>query len=132
MKKNDYMCPKCKGHLNAAGYVIFSTTNKRKKKGLILLSPAVGSYTYKHHNNYTFEKGEMVEFFCPICQTDLKSSKNPDYVSITMIDHQNMEYEVLFSRKAGVKSTCVISNEDVEMFGEDAMDYEEMLDDVEY
>ena len=132
MKKNDYMCPKCKGHLNAAGYIIFSTKNKRNKKGLILLSPDVGSYTYKHHNNYNFEPGEMVDFFCPICQTDLRSSKNPEYAGITMIDHQNMEYEVLFSRKEGVKSTCVFSNEEVEMFGEDAMDYEEVIDDVEY
>ena len=132
MKKNDYLCPKCKGHLNAGGFVIFSTGNKKNKKGLILLSPKIGSYTYKHHDEYTFEEGEMVDFFCPICKTDLKSGKKENFVSILMIDHQNMEYEMLFSRKAGEKSTYIISNDNIETYGDDVMDTGELFEDYKY
>ncbi|MFH1320216.1 MAG: hypothetical protein ABII90_06120 [Bacteroidota bacterium] len=129
MKKNDYLCPKCKGHLNVGSSIIFSTSNKRQKKGLILLNPTIGDYTYEHHDNYIFEEGEMIEFFCPICQAELKSAKNHNFASIIMIDHGNIEYEILFSRKAGEKSTYVLSNEELETFGDDAKDYDEVFDD---
>ena len=87
MKKNDYLCPKCKGHLNVGDHVVFTTKNNRKKKGVILLSPDVGSYSYIHHSAYGFQDGELVEFSCPICQKDLQASSNPDFVSIIMVDH---------------------------------------------
>ena len=132
VKKNDYLCPKCKGHLNAGGYVIFSTKNNRNKKGLILLSPDVGSYTYKHHDEYVFEEGEIVEFNCPICLKNLKSSSHPEFAGIIMVDHHNLEYNVLFSRKTGVKSTYVISPDDVEVFGDDAADFDDVLDEPGY
>jgi len=128
MKKNDYLCPKCKGHLNAGGYIIFSSKNKRNQKGLVLLNPDIGSYTHKHHPSYHIEKGEMIEFFCPICQADLKSSEKPNFAVINMIDHNNEQYQVLFARKAGEKSTYVVSNENIEMFGDDALDYEDLLE----
>ena len=124
----EYLCPKCKGHLNAGGYIIFSTRNKRHQQGLILLHPEVGSYEYKHHNNYGFEKGEMVDFFCPICQANLETKKNKDYAGITMIDHQNEEYEVMFSREAGKRSTVVVSNDEAEAFGDHHMDLEDLIE----
>ena len=133
MKKNDYLCPKCKGHLNVGDHVVLTTKNNRKKKGVILLSPDVGSYSYIHHSAYGFQDGELVEFHCPICQKDLQSSSNPDFVSIIMVDHNNMEYKVMFSRKVGEKSTYVVSNDDVvEMFGEDAVGLEDAFDEYDY
>ena len=128
MKQNDYKCPKCRGHLNAGGHVIFSTMNTKKTKGLLLLSPSVGDYSFKKHEAYNVTDGELIEFFCPICQENLKSKKNPDFVELKMVDHNSEEYGVMFSRKAGVKSTYVVANENVKSFGDDAMDYEELMD----
>ena len=73
MKENDYLCPKCKGHLNSGGNVVFSTQNPRHAKGLILLHPTMGSYTYDHHKDYHLEKGDIIDFNCPLCLADLKS-----------------------------------------------------------
>ncbi|MBL4716411.1 MAG: hypothetical protein JKX95_07225 [Bacteroidia bacterium] len=129
MKQNDYRCPKCKGHLNAGGFVVFSTMNKKKNKGLILLSPKVGDYSFNKHDAYHIEDGELVEFFCPICTADLKSKKNADYVGLKMVDHNNVEYDVMFSRKAGDKSTYVVADDNIETFGDDATEYEELIDD---
>ena len=127
LKSNDYLCPKCKGHLNADESVIFSTKNAKNQRGLILLSPEIGKYNYSHHDNYNFKKGEIVEFYCPICAESLESDKNNKYASITMIDHNNEEYEMLFSRLAGNKSTYIVSNRIVESFGEDSSHFDEVL-----
>lgn len=132
MKRNDYLCPKCKGHLNAGGFVIFSTKNNRNKRGLILLSPKVGSYTVKHHDSYGFEDGEIVDFFCPICSEDLTAKENEKNVEILMVDENNTEYRVLFSRISGEQSTYLLSKDDVEVFGDDALELDDLYEDSEY
>ena len=128
-ENNDFLCPHCKGHLNTGGHVIFSTKNKKRQKGLILLSPKVGSYNYEHHENYNFQKNEVIEFSCPICGHSLESSKNQNYASIIMVDHNNEEYEMLFSRKEGDKSTYVVARDSVESFGEDALSFDDIFED---
>ncbi len=129
MKENDYLCPSCKGHLNTGGNVVFSTKNSRNSKGLILLSPKAGEYTYSHHSAYNLKKDEIIDFHCPICSTNLTSPKNESYVSINMVDHNNEEYEVLFSRKVGDKSTYVVAGQDqgIEEFGEDALNFDDVF-----
>ena len=128
MKENDYLCPKCKGHLNSGGNVVFSTQNPRHAKGLILLHPTMGSYTYDHHKDYHLEKGDIIDFNCPLCLADLKSTNNENFASIKIIDHSNQEYEVLFSRKVGERSTYVVANDNVESFGEDAMNFDDLFE----
>lgn len=128
LKDNDYMCPNCKGHLNVGDYLVFATKTQKKHKGLILLSPKVGEYNYIHHEKFQLEKGEMVDFVCPICQADLTSAKNKDHAMINMVSSEdNTDYQLFFSKKAGNKSTYLVSNENVEAFGEDAMDYEDLF-----
>jgi len=129
MKKSSFLCPKCKGHLNAGGYVIFSTRNKRKQRGLVLLSPKVGSYSVKHHDKFGFEKGEAIDFDCPICGKSLHAKENSENVGIIMIDENNTEYRVLFSRIYGNQSTYVLSNDDVEVFGDDALEFDDLIED---
>jgi len=132
MKKSNFLCPKCKGHLNAGGYVIFSTKNKRKQRGLVLLSPKVGSYSVKYHESYGFEKGEAIDFACPICSKSLHAKENSENVSIIMVDENGTEYKVLFSRIFGNQSTYVLSNDDVEVFGDDAVEFDDLLEDSDF
>ena len=127
MKDNDYICPHCKGHLNVGGYLVFATKTHRKHRGLIMMSPVVGEYKYLHHQKFLLEKGEMVDFECPICQVDLTSEKSKDHAMIYMIgDEDNFEYELYFSKKAGKQSTYVVAHDNVESFGDDAIDFEEL------
>ena len=127
MKDNDYICPQCKGHLNVGGYLVFATQTQRKHKGLIMMSPVVGEYKYLHHDKFQLGKGEMVDFECPICQTDLTSEKSKDHAMIYMVgDEDHMEYELYFSKKAGKQSTYVVAQDNIEAFGDDAIDFEEL------
>ncbi|MBE7442859.1 MAG: hypothetical protein HS119_10445 [Flavobacteriales bacterium] len=128
MKENDYLCPKCKGHLNVGGQLVFATETQRKHKGLIMLNPKVGEYDYKHHTKFSLEKGELVEFKCPMCQHNLTAEKNNDHAMILMVGSEdNADYELYFSKKAGNKSTYVVAKDDIKAFGEDAMDIDDLF-----
>lgn len=127
IKENDFKCPKCLGHLNVAGKLIFATRTKSNHKGLIMLSPNVGDYKYAHHDNYHLKKGELVDFHCPLCGIDLSSSKHKEQAMILMVNEEDRsEFELYFSKVAGNNSTYIVSNEKVESFGEDALDYEDL------
>jgi transcription initiation factor IIE alpha subunit len=128
MIDNDYLCPKCKGHLNVSESLVFATRTKKNHKGLILLSHKVGEYKYKHHPKFHLQKGEMVDFECPICQADLTSEKNKDHAMIYMVvEEDNVEYELYFSKIAGKQSTYLVAHDNVETFGEDALDFEDLF-----
>jgi hypothetical protein len=128
MNDNDYLCPNCKGHLNVGGKLVFATKTKKKHRGLLLLDPKVGEYKYQHHDKFMLEKGELVDFECPICQTDLTSSERKDHAMIWMVGIEDkMEYDLYFSKVAGNRSTYVVAQDNIEMFGEDAMDFDDLL-----
>jgi hypothetical protein len=128
MKDNDYICPKCKGHLNVGDYLVFATKTQRKHKGLIMMSPKVGEYKYFHHEKFQLSKGEMVDFECPICQTDLTSEKNKEYAMIYMIGAEDdFEFELYFSKVAGHQSTYLVAHDNVETFGDDALDFDDLF-----
>lgn len=127
-KESDYLCPSCKGHLNVDGNVVFATKTNRKHSGLILLSPKIGEYSYKTHPKFQLEKGELVEFYCPLCQADLTAEKQKEHAMIKMINNEDSaEYELYFSKKAGNKSTYVVATDIFEAFGEDAIDFTEFV-----
>ena len=127
MKDNDYICPKCKGHLNIGDYLVFATKTQKKHRGLLMMSPVVGEYKYIHHEKFQLEKGEMVDFECPICQADLTSAKNQDHAMILMVgEEDSAEYELFFSKIAGNQSTYLMAHVGIESFGNDALDFEEL------
>ena len=127
MKDNDYICPKCKGHLNIGDYLVFATKTQKKHRGLLMMSPVVGEYKYIHHEKFQLEKGEMVDFECPICQADLTSAKNKDHAMILMVgEEDSAEYELFFSKIAGNQSTYLMAHGGIESFGNDALDFEEL------
>ena len=129
MKDNDYLCPQSKGHLNVGGYVVFATRTESKHKGLLMLNPRPGDYSYRHHDKFKLKPGEKLDFECPMCQADLTAKENPDFAMIKMIvadDH--CDYNVYFSRKEGEKSTYIVADDNIQTFGDDALDFDDIFD----
>ncbi|MCK4663448.1 MAG: hypothetical protein KAT68_11320 [Bacteroidales bacterium] len=116
--KTNYLCPKCKGFLNVEEYIIFSTRTKNNKTGLILLHPELGNYKILNHPKYTYEEGEYLEFFCPICHKSLSIGGKEKLAKVLMVDEDNKTFDILFSQIAGEKSTYKIIGNNVETFGE--------------
>ncbi len=126
-----YICPHCRGYLNACDYIIFNSKTEKGERGLILLHPELGNYSVLHHPEFKFEQGEVVEFFCPICGESLSVKEKVNFARIKMVDENGKEFTILFSRVAGEKSTYKIQGESIEIFGKDAtkeIDFRNLID----
>lgn len=119
----DYMCPHCKGFISLNDCLVFSVRTTDFRVGLISLHPQLGNYTITKHANFTFEDGEELDFYCPICHAEFSSAMHGSLAKIIMIDENLNEFEILFSKKAGQQSTFKIEGETMEIFGDDSAEY---------
>lgn len=124
---NNFLCPKCSGHLTVGGSVVFATHAKDGQDGLILLSPDLGTYKAVSHPSYDVKEGEYVEFYCPLCRIQLTSEKNENLAKVLLIDDDFKQSEILFSKITGEKCTYKIVDGNVEEFGEDSSRYLESV-----
>ncbi|MFC2096353.1 hypothetical protein ACFLQ3_01470 [Bacteroidota bacterium] len=120
--KQNFICPRCKGFLNVGDHIILSVENKNNN-GLILFSPELGNYTTQKNPNFETKEGEKYEFFCPLCQKKLAADIHDNLSHIIMVDSDNSEYQILFSKIAGEKSTYKIIGEATEIFGDHHSNY---------
>ena len=110
-----YICPQCKGHLKVGEYIVFTAKNLKKEGGLLLLHPKIGNYDSIKHPSFSFRKGELLEFCCPLCTASLVSKFDKNLVHVVMIDMDKKEYDIYFSRIAGEMSTYKVSEDSTVM-----------------
>lgn len=120
---NDFLCPKCKDHLRIGDHIIFKVKNCRKQSGLLLLSPQIGNYCSAKHPTFEIKKGEVLDFYCPLCNNSLKSDIHQNLAHIIMIDETGNFYDTYFSQIAGEHSTFETDGDTVHVAGEDAGRY---------
>ncbi|MBN1338135.1 MAG: hypothetical protein JXA03_02365 [Bacteroidales bacterium] len=123
----NYKCPHCNAYINLEDCLIFSVQSQNGKSGLIALHPELGNYTAQANPAFNFSAGETVEFFCPVCHTSLTSPVHKNLSKIIMIDENEREFTILFSKKAGEKSTYKIIGETMEIFGDDSAEYHDFI-----
>jgi len=121
--KQNFICPRCKGYLNVADHIILTAEDKSGNSGLILFSPELGNYTTKKNPNFKTKEGEKHEFFCPLCQEKLAADTHDNLSYIVMIDEENVEYQILFSKIVGEHSTYKIVGESTEIYGHHHSNY---------
>ena len=93
--------------------------------GLLLLNPELGNYEFISHYTLEFDKMECLVFFCPVCGSDLTADDvNEKLARIKLVDKDQKEYDLYFSKLRGEQSTFKISNGDiVEKYGKDSSSY---------
>jgi uncharacterized protein YbaR (Trm112 family) len=121
--KPNFICPKCRGFLNVGDQIILVAESKQKSTGLILFSPEIGNYSTSRNPEFKITEGEKHEFFCPLCHKKLAADIHDNLSRIIMIDKDKDEYEILFSKIAGEKSTYKIVGESAEIYGEHHSNY---------
>jgi transcription initiation factor IIE alpha subunit len=124
---NHFLCPECRSYLDVGDNLVFSVESDKGERGLIFLHSELGNYSVQTNSNFKVEEGKKYEFFCPVCNTELATEVNENLSKVIMIDPQNNEYEVLFSKIAGEKSTYTIIGENVNMYGEDYGNYVDFI-----
>jgi hypothetical protein len=118
-----YKCPHCNGYLNWKEDVLFSVFGKDGNGGLIALHPDIGNYSASAFSGFCPEEGVALEFYCPVCHASLTSSYHQNLVKVIMIDDEDREFTILFSKKTGEQSTYKIIGESMEIFGDDSAEY---------
>jgi hypothetical protein len=122
----NYLCPDCRSYLRIWNNVIFRVKScTEDKKGLLLLNPELGNYEFISHPALAFKEMDCLDFFCPVCGSNLQATGvNPKLAKVIMIDEDQKEYDVYFSRLRGEQSTFKISNGDiVGKYGKDSSSY---------
>lgn len=119
----DYLCPNCRGLLNAKDDIILSAENSKGEKGLLLLHPDIGNYSSLKSKHFNLETGDKLSLFCPICHFCLDSSKHNNFSQIQFIDTDSEESTIIFSRIFGEKVTHKIDDKKVFSYGEHCKKY---------
>ncbi|MBN2174400.1 MAG: hypothetical protein JW731_09720 [Bacteroidales bacterium] len=119
----NYLCPHCNGYIALNDCLIFSVRTPDSKFGLISLHPQLGNYMVSKNPKFSYKEGDELDFYCPICHTELASGVHRKLAKVIMIDEEGNHFEVLFSRVAGEKSTYKIIGETMEIFGDDSAEY---------
>ncbi len=119
----NYKCPHCNGFIAIDGGVMFSVRTPDFKVGLISLHSDLGNYSVNKHPHFDYNEGDPLDFYCPICHTELGSDVHKNLAKIIMIDENNNHFDILFSKVAGNKSTFKIVGETMEIFGDDSAEY---------
>ena len=91
---------------------------------MVLLSPKVGDYHLVKHPSLTFDKGEHVDFFCPICHTNLAATEySKNLAKVIAVDPKGKESTLIFSEIVGEHCTYRITGGHVEAYGDNSEHY---------
>jgi hypothetical protein len=122
LEKYNFFCPKCHHQLDELGNIHLKTARENGDMGVMHLATSFGTYSYEHEPSIEFLENELVDFFCPKCNVNLVSSKYTDYVQMVMRAENKYDFEILFSRKAGMHKTYIVTEDGIESYGEHASD----------
>ncbi len=77
-----------------------------------------GSYKLECKPPINFSEKEIIDFYCPKCNTNLKSDKYSRFVEIILKVSPKVSMEVFFSRVYGVQKTYVGIEDFKEEYGD--------------
>ena len=120
---HDFLCPKCWEYLRVGENIIFKVKNSKKQSTLLLLSPQIGNYTSIKHPSFEIQKGEYLEFYCPLCNASLMSDIHKNLARLILHDETGKSADVYFSQIVGEHSTFETDGELVHVAGDDAGKY---------
>ena len=119
MNQSHYHCPKCQKSLTKDKKVVL---HFRREEGdnwnEIFLNPEPGNYNFYTIPDTSFENGEHVHFCCPKCDADLTSKRDPKFVELKMKVNDFIFFDALFSSVFGDKRTYIITEEDIDVYGD--------------
>jgi len=116
----NFFCPKCDSQLDQTKRVHLKSERGNGAVGDMYLSTTFGSYVFEHEPSVEFSKDELVDFSCPHCREKLSSAEHPEYITIIMRVENKFDFELLFSRRAGVHKTYIVTEDGIENYGESA------------
>ena len=119
-----YLCPHCRGAINAGSNIILSVKSSKNKIGLALLHEEIGNYTVEMSPSLIVEKGEIVDFYCPVCHECLNIKKGDALARYIRLENGVDESYIIISRACGEKITFKVDkNKHIDTYGESLSRY---------
>jgi len=119
-----YLCPHCRGAINAKRNIILAARSSKKQIGLVLLHEEIGNYAVALSPTLKVKTGEIVDFFCPICHAELNTSKGDNLAKFIRVDDTGTESNVIISREYGERCTFTVDDrKKVKTYGESVRKY---------
>lgn len=107
-----YKCPHCRASINAKRNIILAAqmAHKKESKGLALLHEEIGNYTVAMSSTLTVKSGDLVNFYCPVCNESLDSVKEKDLAHFIRMDETGEESTIYISRIYGERCTFQVDD----------------------
>jgi hypothetical protein len=119
-----YLCPFCKGAINAKRNIILSARSEKNQLGLALLHEEIGNYTVALSPTLKVNTGDIVDFFCPICHEMLNTAKGENLAKFIRVDETGTETNIIISREYGERCTFTVDDQKkVKSYGESVRKY---------
>ncbi len=114
-----YLCPHCRGAINADNKIILSAKSGNNKLGLVLLHEEIGNYTVSMSSSLTVKEGEVVDFYCPICHQCLNIKKGEALARYIRLENGTDETSIIISRAYGERITFKVDKDKkIDSYGE--------------
>jgi hypothetical protein len=118
IEHSHYHCPKCKKSLTKDKKVILHFKKSSSDQfSEIYLDPEPGSYKFYTIPETAFNNGDRVVFYCSRCQFDLTSKRDNKFTELKMKVNDFIFFDALFSSVYGDKRTYIITENDVDVYG---------------
>lgn len=120
-----YHCPKCSAVLNPGKNIIL-LGRFDEQEALFAFHPEPGNYEFSIPEGMSLKEGDLWDFMCPVCHTQLSLVDKDHFASLDMMDGLGNWHKVVFSCIAGEKVTYVLtqnSERSVEEYGPDLSNY---------
>ncbi len=107
-----YKCPHCQSAINAKKNIILTAhgPGSRDNRGLALLHEEIGNYTVAMSATLEVNTGDVVDFFCPVCNENLVSDKNKEMAHFIRVDEIGEETTIYISRTYGERCTFQVDD----------------------
>ena len=119
IEHSHYHCPNCNKSLTKDKKV---TLHFKKASSdhfnEIFLAPEPGNYKFYTIPNTDFKKGDRVVFYCPKCQVNLTCKRDSKFAELKMKVNDFIYFEALFSTVYGDKRTYVITENEIDIYGD--------------
>lgn len=121
-----YKCPFCEASINAKKNIILSAraAEDKENKGLALLHEEIGNYTVAVSSTLKVNSGDIVDFFCPVCNECLNTDKEKEMARFIREDETGEESTIFISRHYGERCTFQVDDKkQVKSYGNSVKQY---------
>ena len=119
LEEYHYHCTLCGHKLNQGNDVHFLVALDEGEKHQLKLSKVPGVFGHKSDHTLSIKDGDVVDFYCPKCESNLRSETRPEFVEIQLVVAKTREYPLFISPICGDRASYILREGQLNSYGND-------------